>query len=54
MNSSRETPTLSIYPTLSTRTDRGGTPIALTASDISILARANADVTNALDVKYAT
>ncbi len=29
---SREMPTLPLNPTLSTRTDRGGTPIALTAS----------------------
>ncbi len=41
-------------PKLSTRADRGGTPIALTASDISIPARVNTDVTNTPDVKYAT
>ncbi|MEE0874210.1 MAG: hypothetical protein UIH27_12225 [Ruminococcus sp.] len=36
---SRETPTLPVNPRLSTRADRGGTPIALTASGISILSR---------------
>ncbi|MEE0874434.1 MAG: hypothetical protein UIH27_13350 [Ruminococcus sp.] len=44
---------LPIHPTLSTRADRGGTPIALTASDISILSRVNAEVTVTPDVKYA-
>ena len=50
---SREMPTLPLNPTLSTRTDRGGTPIALTASDISILSRVNDEVTGESEVKYA-
>ncbi|MEE0872342.1 MAG: hypothetical protein UIH27_02585 [Ruminococcus sp.] len=49
-----QTPTLSVNPRLSTRADCGGTPIALTVSDISIVARANADETVIPDVKYAT
>ena len=51
---SREAPTLPKYPTLSTRAKINVVSIALTTSDFSILSRANADVTEIPDVKYAS
>ena len=51
---SRETPKLPNRLTISTRAEKNVVSIALITSDISILSRANADVTEMPDVKYAS